>query len=430
MNDIYDSNGKSFISIPHSLENCYDEEGKEIHMSSTYNKSTTSLPAQSPPPSVTDRSGATTVLSIARNEERHPCQFCKRKFAPERLQKHEEACENASRKRPAFDMKFKRLPHLEYELNTRHSSYPKKTPISLRYPDSKWQKQHVDFLNNLHYARKLDYLEQTGVDVSNLKPPPSINDDYIQCPHCLRKYAPIPAERHIPKCKDIIHKPRPPPNITSSGVHLPDINLTSRRKSNLNELSFRNTRYRLTSKTNLNYSNISEVNEYNSSSDEFIPFMRISPQPEIKKNFITESEKHNSKKIIKLDNRDAKKRGNILSRLDSTSLNLTAVLINCIECQICGKNIQERDAEKHVTICSKMLRTNDSKFDAFSCVTDRKRYKKSHRPARNKTPSLAKHASYIAQIQGERFINTKDCLICNVKLPGEAKYCMMCGNQA
>jgi len=36
-------------------------------------------------------------------------------------------------------------------------------------------------------------------------------DDRVQCPYCPRKFAQQVAERHIPKCKNIINKPKPPP---------------------------------------------------------------------------------------------------------------------------------------------------------------------------------------------------------------------------
>lgn len=48
-------------------------------------------------------------------------------------------------------------------------------------------------------------------------PPPSLNPDYVQCPHCGRNYAPPVAERHIPKCVNIQNKPRPPPGNTRTG---------------------------------------------------------------------------------------------------------------------------------------------------------------------------------------------------------------------
>merc|ERR1711991_451117 len=33
-------------------------------------------------------------------------------------------------------------------------------------------------------------------------------DNRVECPHCGRKFGETQAERHIPKCKDTVHKPR------------------------------------------------------------------------------------------------------------------------------------------------------------------------------------------------------------------------------
>jgi len=43
--------------------------------------------------------------------------------------------------------------------------------------------------------------------LSDEPPPPAENPEYIQCPHCERRFKPATAERHIPKCKDIKAKP-------------------------------------------------------------------------------------------------------------------------------------------------------------------------------------------------------------------------------
>ena len=43
-----------------------------------------------------------------------------------------------------------------------------------------------------------------GGKLSDLPPPPPMDtSDYIQCPHCGRKFSDSAADRHIPKCKNI-----------------------------------------------------------------------------------------------------------------------------------------------------------------------------------------------------------------------------------
>lgn len=56
--------------------------------------------------------------------------------------------------------------------------------------------------------RKIKAIQEKGGDLSSLPPPPPSNyDHYIQCKYCGRKYAPEVAERHIPKCANIVNKP-------------------------------------------------------------------------------------------------------------------------------------------------------------------------------------------------------------------------------
>ena len=51
-------------------------------------------------------------------------------------------------------------------------------------------------------------VEQKGGKISDLPPPPKGNyDHYVECKYCGRKYAADVAERHIPKCQNIINKP-------------------------------------------------------------------------------------------------------------------------------------------------------------------------------------------------------------------------------
>jgi hypothetical protein len=68
-----------------------------------------------------------------------------------------------------------------------------KHKVKLIYPNSKWQKQHIDMIKKLRFDDTNENYE-----------------DYIACPYCKRRFAPIPAEKHIEKCKDIINRPKPP----------------------------------------------------------------------------------------------------------------------------------------------------------------------------------------------------------------------------
>lgn len=124
-----------------------------------------------------------------------PCSICGRNFAPDRLAKHEKVCaKTANSKRKVFDTRKHRSVGTEFEKYVASGKYleePKKRP------KVDWRTQHENFVKAIRYAK----------GVSNEPPPPTENPDYVQCPHCERKFNPATAERHIPKCKDIKAKP-------------------------------------------------------------------------------------------------------------------------------------------------------------------------------------------------------------------------------
>ena len=67
-----------------------------------------------------------------------------------------------------------------------------------------WRKKREEFVNALRAAKAAQRHLAAGGKISDLPPPPpSDTSDYIQCPHCNRKFNESVAERHIPKCKDI-----------------------------------------------------------------------------------------------------------------------------------------------------------------------------------------------------------------------------------
>jgi len=67
-----------------------------------------------------------------------------------------------------------------------------------------WRKQHQDFIATIRAAKEYQVHVAKGGNPADLPPPPpSDNSDYVQCPHCGRKFNEGVAERHIPKCKNI-----------------------------------------------------------------------------------------------------------------------------------------------------------------------------------------------------------------------------------
>lgn len=71
---------------------------------------------------------------------------------------------------------------------------------------SDWRRKHEDFINTIRSAKQLQAHLAAGGSLKDLPPPPpSDTSDYIQCPHCNRKFNQAAAERHIPKCETMLH---------------------------------------------------------------------------------------------------------------------------------------------------------------------------------------------------------------------------------
>ena len=69
---------------------------------------------------------------------------------------------------------------------------------------SDWRKKREEFINALRAAKEAQRHVANGGKISDLPPPPPLDtSDYIQCPHCKRKFNEAAADRHIPKCANI-----------------------------------------------------------------------------------------------------------------------------------------------------------------------------------------------------------------------------------
>jgi len=132
------------------------------------------------------------------------CKNCQRNFAEDRIEKHEEIClKTSQKKRKTFDMTKARVK------GTDAASYVKnaaqlKAKEAKEQKKSDWRKKREEFINTLRAAKAAQQHLANGGNLKDLPPPPPMDtSDYIQCPHCTRRFSEAAAERHIPKCKDI-----------------------------------------------------------------------------------------------------------------------------------------------------------------------------------------------------------------------------------
>ncbi|XP_045502769.1 zinc finger C2HC domain-containing protein 1C [Colias croceus] len=144
------------------------------------------------------------------------CAVCGRRFAPDRLAKHQEICRKThSKRRKPFDVIKHRLAGTEAEpfigklrKNVTSTSSSKVQSKSL---NSNWRQKHEEFIQAIRAAKQVQAHLNAGGKLSDLPPPPpSENPDYVQCPHCNRRFNQGAAERHIPKCANFqFNKPKP-----------------------------------------------------------------------------------------------------------------------------------------------------------------------------------------------------------------------------
>ncbi|XP_016991924.1 uncharacterized protein LOC108053717 [Drosophila rhopaloa] len=154
------------------------------------------------------------------------CRFCGRHFNTDRLQKHEAVCQRmVSTKRKIFDASKQRVVGTEAESfnkkskgnrsKSTYTSAAQQKGLTTGVKKNNWRQKHEEFIQSIRAAKQVQLHLARGGKLSDLPPPPpSENPDYIQCPHCGRRFNQQAAERHIPKCVNMVHnKPRngPPP---------------------------------------------------------------------------------------------------------------------------------------------------------------------------------------------------------------------------
>ncbi|XP_039259996.2 uncharacterized protein LOC120336395 [Styela clava] len=177
-----------------------------------------SRPPISPPLITTKKSPRNTVATYSQRQPDEenvaihtvPCKICGRKFADDRLAKHLNVCKKSkNKKRKVFDMTKARTQGTEIEKYAIQNVVTKaRTPPVKK---SNWRSKHEDFVRTVREAKKAQIHLANGGSLSDLTPPPPMeNPDYVHCQYCDRKFDPYVAQRHIPRCKDIKSRPKPP----------------------------------------------------------------------------------------------------------------------------------------------------------------------------------------------------------------------------
>lgn len=311
----------------------------------------------------------TIIEEISTHDSRYRCKHCKRLFASERIEKHQSACEFSSKKRPLFEIVKKRVPNL-YETIQKPPS--KKGSLNLVYPNSKWQKQHLELIRNLR-------LEE---DDSNY-------EDYIACPYCFRRFAPFSADKHIEICKNILNKPKPPP-VTNRFPQIQNLEKKlSIRANSLNSLWRPNSVYnRNFEKPDRDLSS-SSIEEH-AGSNTFHLAMSPIKTPILKEELIDPNVKIGKKEL-------------------ATQI-----------CPVCCKRFVSSVYDKHFVSCRAL------QLKPSATLQDLNRQDRQIKYTRKNQNSA--FASKQRSNSTHRILTTGVCMNCSAFFPKAAKFCMMCGS--
>eukprot|EP01061_Rhynchopus_euleeides_P043654 TRINITY_DN76243_c0_g1_i1.p1 TRINITY_DN76243_c0_g1~~TRINITY_DN76243_c0_g1_i1.p1 ORF type:complete len:180 (+),score=59.56 TRINITY_DN76243_c0_g1_i1:84-542(+) len=137
----------------------------------------------------------------AASEPQRQCYQCGRSFRESVLSKHSQIC-GKQKARKVFNMSKQRQVEQDMPMPSSKSAPPPPKP------KTNWKQQHEDFISAMKSNKLVAAVERGEAPASALSSIPAPKDNRVPCPHCTRKFAADVAERHIPKCKNILHKPK------------------------------------------------------------------------------------------------------------------------------------------------------------------------------------------------------------------------------
>ncbi|KAG7203241.1 hypothetical protein KM043_010341 [Ampulex compressa] len=165
--------------------------------------------AKTPISGASPSKGLSSTKSAGSTDNLVGCKICGRRFAHDRVGLHEQICaKTVQKKRKQFDAMMYRVKGTELEPFVKKGMTKKQAESKSKKPEvkSNWRRKHEDFINAIRSAKQVQAHLAAGGKLSDLPPPPaSDTSDYVQCPHCGRKFNQAAAERHIPKCEHMLH---------------------------------------------------------------------------------------------------------------------------------------------------------------------------------------------------------------------------------
>ncbi|XP_009707866.1 PREDICTED: zinc finger C2HC domain-containing protein 1B [Cariama cristata] len=142
--------------------------------------------------------------TTARSQDPAPCTTCGRHFAQDVLLRYEPICKKVSNK------KHKPFSSLKERLQGTGIITLKKQPPAKGIPGKKsnWRQHHEDFINTIQSTKQVTKALKEGHPLPPLPTPsitpvvPFLQSDYIQRPHCSRRFNEAAAQRDVKFCEE------------------------------------------------------------------------------------------------------------------------------------------------------------------------------------------------------------------------------------
>lgn len=158
------------------------------------------------------RPSAPMTLQPADSDGRIPCARCGRKFAQDRIAKHQYICTGLKHGPPRSPSKVGAEAALA---RGAHSVAVRRSGGTRGRSGSSWRQQSQAFRAAMRAARGLPPARlDDGCGSGAYSGGRAGADNFHPCPHCHRTFGPSAYERHVERCEHIINKPRAPPSST------------------------------------------------------------------------------------------------------------------------------------------------------------------------------------------------------------------------